>query len=189
MAPLLFVTGIPAGQSLFSKHVVKHQTSRSPLRSNLIMAAKSNQGGGFGKSKGSDRKPSKSELRRNAASSRYDEMAAAGMPEYTVWIRLKEGGTEVEDEKMPWLPVGCISVPRSSQVSQAIFDAEDDLMQGATRLYPNLQKEDKDNIEIGYQLREFDDEEIRIAEREQTTGLQATLRQWFRTLQNPMNSG
>lgn len=139
------------------------------------------------------RKPSPAEQRRNAASARYDKMAAAGMPEYSIWMRLKEvpdapPGDDGEIEPMPWLPVGCLSVPRSSQVSTAIFDTEEDLMQGAVRLYPNLQNQPRDNIEFGYQLREFDDEEIRLAERENDTGIQGTLRKWFRSIQNPMNT-
>ncbi|CAN8064030.1 unnamed protein product [Agarophyton chilense] len=134
------------------------------------------------------RTPSPGEQRRKSAASRYDEMAAAGMPEYTVWLRLKQGGVADDNETMPWLPVGCISVPRSSQVADALFEAEDDLMQGAIRLYPNITNEPRENIEFGYQLRQFDDEEIKIATRQQYTGIQGTLRKWFRQLQNPMNA-
>lgn len=149
---------------------------------------------GFGKSSSKpSRIPSEGEKRRKAASDRYDEMAAAGLPEYTVWMRLKDvpdapPGGDGEPEQMPWLPVGCLSVPRSTQVAKAIFNAEEDLIQGATRLYPTLQNQPRENIEFGYQLREFDDEEIRIAERESENGVQATLRKWFRAWQNPMNA-
>lgn len=148
-----------------------------------------NAGGrkGFGDKSSVPKPPSDASKRRKAASDRYDEMAAAGMPEYSVWMRLKEGGTEDGEQQMPWLPVGCISVPRSSQVSDALFKAELDLMQGAIRLYPKLKQEPRDNIEFGYQLREFDDEPIRVAERSSATGLQATLTNFFRKLQNPMN--
>lgn len=153
------------------------------------------EGKGFGvPSKKEVRKPSKGEQRRKAASDRYDKMAAAGFPEYTVWLRLKEvpdapPGDDGEQAPMPWLPAGCISVPRSNRVAKAIFDAEEDLMQGAIRLYPNLKKQPRDNIEFGYQLREFDDEEIRTAERESEKGLQAVLRNFFRAIQDPMNPG
>lgn len=90
---------------------------------------------------------------------------------------------------MPWLPVGSLSVPRSSQVSSVIFETEEDLMQGACRLYPNLKNEAKENIQWGYQLAQFDDEEIRVAEKEEVGGIAGTLRGWFRTLLNPMNAG
>ncbi|PXF46621.1 hypothetical protein BWQ96_03610 [Gracilariopsis chorda] len=144
---------------------------------------------GFGaKPSNPQRTPSAGEQRRKGAAARYDEMAAAGFPEYTVWMRLKEGGVDDDSEPMPWLPIGCISVPRSSQVADALFDAEEDLMQGAIRLYPNLTNEPRENIEFGYQLRDFDDEDIRVAERQKYKGIQGALRKWFRNLQNPMNA-
>lgn len=165
--------------------------SRVGLRA-LHMSAQKKGFGELSSSKAS-RIPSKGEKRRKAASDRYDQMAAAGLPEYTVWMRLKNApdAPSTDDgkpEQMPWLPVGCISVPRSSQVAGAIFDAEEDVMQGATRLYPALQNQPRDNIEFGYQLREFDDEEIRVAERESEKGVQGLLRKWFRAWQNPMNA-
>lgn len=115
-------------------------------------------------------------------------MAAAGMPEYSIWMRLKEGGTELEEDQMPWLPVGCLSVPRSAQVAEAIFKAEEDLMQGAIRLFPKLQNEERDNIQFGYQLRQFDDEEIRVAERPSVSFFQSNLRKLFGNLQNPLRT-
>lgn len=141
---------------------------------------------GFGKEEPPQRDPSTNQSRRNAAASRYDEMAAAGMPEYSVWMRLKEGGGADEGKEMPWLPVGCISVPRSSQVAEALFDAEADLMQGAERLYPKLKNEERDNIEFGYQLREFDDEDIRVAEKPVKGGMQGFLTSFVRKFQNPL---
>ncbi|KAI0560297.1 hypothetical protein FGB62_117g19 [Gracilaria domingensis] len=84
-------------------------------------------------------------------------MAAAGLPEYTVWMRRKQGGVEGEEETMPWLPVGCISVPRSSEVADALFHAEADLVHVTILLYPKFTNEPKENIEFGYQIRLFDD--------------------------------
>lgn len=159
---------------------------RAPIRVCPAMQSGESRSKGF-KKPSSSPPPSEANMRRQAAANKYDEMAAAGMPEYTVWMRLKEGGTAEKDEKMPWLPVGCISVPRSSQVADALFDVEKDLMQGAVRLYPKLSNEPRENIEFGYQLRDFDDEEIRVAERSPTSGFQATLTNFFRKLQNPLN--
>lgn len=159
----------------------------------LQMSAQPNKGFGKKPSSKPPRIPSQGEKRRKVASDRYDQMAAAGLPEYTVWMRLKKvpDAPSVdgdESEHMPWLPVGCISVPRSSQVANAIFDAEEDVLQGATRMYPTLQNQPRDNIEFGYQLREFDDEEIKVAEKESDQGIQGALRKWFRAWQNPMNA-
>lgn len=150
---------------------------------------------GFGEQKAAKMPPSQGQKRREAAASRYDEMAASGMPEYSVWIRLKEPprpeGVSKDDpdfQEMPWLPVGSLAVPRSSQVSQAIFDAEDDLLQGAYRLYPNMKKEEKDNIEYGFQLKQFDDEDIRKAERKQSGGFMGNFQEWIDKLTSPMNA-
>ncbi len=149
---------------------------------------------GFGEQKAKP-SPSKAQKRREAAASRYDAMAASGMPEYSVWLRLKEPprpeGVSKDDpdfQEMPWLPVGSLAVPRSSQVSQAIFDAEEDLLQGAYRLYPNLKNEEKENIEYGFQLKQFPDEEIRKAERKQTGGFMGSFQEWIDKLTSPMNA-
>lgn len=162
-------------------------SSQSIVRTCPVMQTDESRSKGFSK-KPPPPPPSEASKRRQAAASRYDEMAAAGMPEYTVWMRLKEGGTAEEGEQMPWLPVGCISVPRSSQVADALFDVENDLMQGAIRLYPKLRDEPRENIQFGYQLRDFDDEDIRLAERSPTSGFQAALINFLRRLQNPLNS-
>lgn len=172
-----------------------HATTSSVTRLCPCMQKDGPGNKGFGKSPPPMREQSETSKRRQAASDRYDAMAAAGMPEYSVWMRLKEGGASVEGEEekeaeqMPWLPVGCISVPRSSQVADALFKSEEDLMQGAIRLFPKLSQEPRDNIEFGYQLREFDDEPIRVAERSPASGIQATLTNFFRKLQNPLNPG
>lgn len=182
--PLLFLTAAPCLSQPIPK--TRCATCRQTV--------KAEQKGFSPPSKKPSREPSKGELRRKTASEKYDQMAAAGMPEYSIWMRLKEvpdapPGDDGAAETMPWLPVGCLSVPRSSGVAKAIFDAEEDLMQGAVRMYPNLQNQERGNIEFGYQLREFDDEEIRIAEREGEGGLQGMMRNFFRAVQNPMNTG
>lgn len=38
------------------------------------------------------RPKSEGQIRRDAAGKRYDEMVAKGMPQYSVWMRLKAGG-------------------------------------------------------------------------------------------------
>lgn len=147
---------------------------------------------GFGDKPAVPRAATKGQKRREAAATRYDEMAAAGMPEYSIWIRLKDPprppGMEEDEESppMPWLPVGSLSVPRSSQVAQAIYESEEDLLQGAYRLYPNMKKEALDNLEYGYQLQEYPDEEVRLAEKP-VEGFMGNLRNWFGELTTPLN--
>jgi hypothetical protein len=55
-----------------------------------------------------------------------------------------------------------MSVERSNQISRAIFQQEKELLQGVFRLYPKLRKFENE-LEYGYRLKEFGDEEITIA--------------------------
>jgi hypothetical protein len=80
-------------------------------------------------------------------------MKGKGLPEFNVFIRIK--GKE-------WVPAGSMAVQRSNQISQAIFQQEAELLKGAIRLYPVL-RNFKDNLEYGYRLKEFPDEEITVA--------------------------
>lgn len=80
-------------------------------------------------------RPSARIHRCQEAADRYDAMAASGMPYNSVWMRLKEGGSSADEEQIPWLPVGSLSVPHSSQVSDAPFDSEEIILQVAHRLY------------------------------------------------------
>lgn len=187
----VFIGTLP---SVFTPTLPTTTPSITPCRPRSIVVMQRKSGPkskGFGKAPPPNT-PSESTDRRQKASQKYDEMVASGMPEYTIWFRLKEGGVSDEDtveKEMPWLPVGVISVPRSSQVVDCLFERKtmEDLMQGALRLYPKLKNERKENIQFGYQLKEFDDEPIRVAERITETGFQATLTTIFRKLQNPLS--
>ncbi|MEN9245387.1 MAG: DUF6523 family protein [Thermostichales cyanobacterium SRBZ-1_bins_19] len=66
------------------------------------------------------------------------------------------------------MPVGEMAVKRSSQISQAIFANEAELLKGALRLYPKLSKI-KDRLEYGYKLKDplYEDEPIQVAVRPQ----------------------
>jgi hypothetical protein len=102
---------------------------------------------------GSGQSKKKAPNKREAAASQYDQMKDKGLPEFNVFIRIK--GKE-------WVPAGSMAVERSSQISQAIFQQEAELLKGAIRLYPILRKF-KDNLEYGYRLKEFPDEEVTVA--------------------------
>ncbi|CAM9838447.1 unnamed protein product, partial [Hapterophycus canaliculatus] len=56
---------------------------------------------------------------RDAAAKAYEDMSAAGIPEYNILI--KPAGTD------DYLPAGVMAVPRSQQVSEAIFEQEENL--------------------------------------------------------------
>jgi Family of unknown function (DUF6523) len=107
---------------------------------------------GFGESKPQP-KVSKRAEKRAEASKQLDKMRADGLPEYEVYIRV-EG-------KKAWFPVGAIAVKRSTQINQAIWDSQQDLLQGAFRLFPVLKK-NRNQLEFGYRLKEYKDEPIQL---------------------------
>jgi hypothetical protein len=108
---------------------------------------------GFAQGSGQSKKKKKEPNKRQEAASKYDEMKGKGLPEFNIFIRIK--GKE-------WVPAGSMAVERSNQISRAIFQQEAELLKGAVRLYPILRKF-KDDLEYGYRLKEFPDEEVTIA--------------------------
>ena len=108
---------------------------------------------GFAQGSGQSKKKKKAPNKHQIAASKYDEMKEKGLPEFNIYIRIK--GKE-------WVPAGSMAVERSGQISRAIFQQEDALLKGAIRLYPILRKY-KENLEYGYRLKEFPDEEITVA--------------------------
>lgn len=109
---------------------------------------------GFGQPKSVQKAPSEGAKKRAEAAKQMDEMKAKGLPEYEVYVRVKD--------KKVWYPVGAIAVQRSSQVSAAIYANESSLLQGAFRVFPILKKQAQ-NLEYGYRLKEFKDEPIQVA--------------------------
>jgi len=107
---------------------------------------------GFAGGSGQKKKP-KAPNKHQVAANKYDEMKSQGLPEFNIYIRIK--GKE-------WVPAGSMAVERSNQISRAIFQQEAELLKGAVRLYPILRKY-KENLEYGYRLKDFPDEEITVA--------------------------
>lgn len=112
-------------------------------------------GTGFGKVQ-TRKKSSKSAEKREKAAQQYEKMKTDGMPEFNIYIRIKD--------KKNWYPVGSLAVSRSSQIHKAIFDSAEELRQGAFRLFPLLRK-NQQNLEYGYRLKgaDFADEPIELA--------------------------
>lgn len=108
---------------------------------------------GFG-DKPAEQKESKRTKQRTKASNQYDKMKTDGVPEYEVYMRAV-GAKQ-------WFPVGAIAVRRSNQISRAIYHSEADLLQGAFRAFPVLKKS-QGNLEYGYRLKEFKDDDIETA--------------------------
>ncbi|MEQ8540385.1 MAG: DUF6523 family protein [Coleofasciculus sp. D1-CHI-01] len=115
---------------------------------------------GFGKVQPKQQKAKKNKVKRTAASRKYDEMQKSGLPEFNIYVRIK-------GEKN-WLPAGSMAVNRSSQINQALFEQEEELLKGIFRLFPKLRKRQSE-LEYGHRLKEFKDEPIVVATRPQTT--------------------
>jgi hypothetical protein len=126
---------------------------------------------GFGKTQPRPQ-PSKRAAERAEAAQQYEKMKTDGLPDYEVYIRIRG--------KKNWFPVGVIAVKRSSQINQAVFSNQADLCEAAFRLYPVLRK-NQSQLEFGYRLKEFKDDEIQVAVQPQpglqSNGLGAALSQ------------
>ena len=108
---------------------------------------------GFGKAKPKPKVTERTK-RRQEASREMDKRRSSGDPEFEVHIRIKD--------KKQWYPVGVVAVKRSADIDRAIFASEEDLLQGAFRIYPILRK-NKTNLEYGYRVKAFKDEPITVA--------------------------
>lgn len=108
---------------------------------------------GFGKTQPKPQ-PSKRAVERTEAAKQYEKMKTDGLPDYEVYIRIRG--------KKNWFPVGVIAVKRSSQINQAVFSNQADLREAAFRLYPVLRK-NQSQLEFGYRLKEFKDDDIQVA--------------------------
>lgn len=109
---------------------------------------------GFGQQKLTQKTPSEAAKKRIEAAKQMDDMKAKGLPEFEIYIRVKD--------KKSWFPVGAIAVQRTNQVSAAIYANEESLRQGAFRIFPILKK-NAQNLEYGYRNKEFKEDPIEIA--------------------------
>lgn len=112
---------------------------------------------GFG-SEETNKKVEKSEgqIKREKEASKYDELAATGGQEYSVFVRQFGSGDD------SWLPCGAIAVPRGAQVSDAIYSNEVALKQAIVRTYPKLGGFE-DEFEFGFNLKLFPDDPVEVA--------------------------
>jgi Family of unknown function (DUF6523) len=108
---------------------------------------------GFSKDQSAPKVSKRAKVRAEAAKE-YDKLKADGIPDFEVYIRVKD--------KKPWFPVGSIAVKRSSQIHQAIYANQEELCQGAFRLFPILKK-NQHQLEYGYRVKDYKDEPITLA--------------------------
>jgi len=108
---------------------------------------------GFSKAQSAPKVSKRAKVRAEAGKE-YDKMKADGVPDFEVYIRVKD--------RKPWFPVGSLAVKRSNQINQAIYANQEELCQGAFRLFPILKK-NQHQLEYGYRVKAFKDEPITLA--------------------------
>jgi hypothetical protein len=111
---------------------------------------------GFDKNKPAPKEKSEGQVQRETQNSNYDNIAATGGQEYSIFVRQFGGGDE------SWLPCGSIAVPRGSQVSDAIFANEGNLKISIVRTFDKLKGYEED-FEYGYNMKIYPDEPVEVA--------------------------
>lgn len=131
-------------------------------------------------SKPEPRQKSSGQVEREKMSSQYDDIAAQGGQEYSIFVR-QFGG---EDES--WLPCGSIAVPRSAQVSDAVFANEEALKVAIVRTFPKL-KGFEAEFEYGSQLKIFPDDPVEVVVK-QTKVAGPSVGNWISNLLSPIDA-
>lgn len=138
---------------------------------------------GFGSTPSGGQKKQKSEkqVEREEAASRYDDIAGAGGQEYNVFVR------QFGSDDSSWLPCGSIAVPRSEQVSNAIYSNEEPLKSGIVRQYPKLRGSESE-FEFGYNLKVYPDDPVEVAQKTGPRPTGMSVGNWINTLLSPIDA-
>lgn len=136
---------------------------------------------GFGKDTTPEpREKSSGQIQREQMSDKYDNIAATGGQEYSIFVR-QFGG-----EDGSWLPCGSIAVPRGAQVSDAVFANEEALKVAIVRTFPKLKGYEAE-FEYGYNLKIFPDDPVEVAKKESRSS-GPSLGNWISNLLSPIDA-
>jgi hypothetical protein len=152
---------------------------RSTAATTPILYAK-----GFGAEPAKQEK-SQTQIKRETESAKYDEVAAQGGQEYSIWVRQFGTGGDTGDKG--WLPCGAIAVPRAAQVSDAIFANEAALKKAILRVYPKL-KGLENEFEYGYNLKVYPDDPVETANKNGPRASGISVGNWINTLLSPVDA-
>ena len=138
---------------------------------------------GFGSEKKAKKKVEKSagQIKREQEASKYDELAAAGGQEYSIFVR------QFGSDDKSWLPCGKIAVPRGSQVSDAIYSNVQALEAAIVRTYPRLKGFEKE-FEYGFNLKVFPDDPIEVAVKGTPKEQGLSVGNWLSLLFSPVDA-
>eukprot|EP00980_Cylindrotheca_fusiformis_P007379 scaffold1525_cov142-Cylindrotheca_fusiformis.AAC.179 len=123
---------------------------------------------------------SAAQVQRETMSNKYDDIAARGGQEYSIFVR-QFGG---EDES--WLPCGSIAVPRGAQVADAIFENEEALKSSIVRTFPKLKGYEAE-FEYGYNLKIFPDDPVEVAMKSRKSA-GPSLGNWISNVLSPVDN-
>lgn len=137
---------------------------------------------GFDKSaKPVQKEKSAGQAKRDEMSNKYDDIAAAGGQEYSIYVR-QFGG---EDES--WLPCGSIAVPRGTQVPDAIFGNEEALKTSIVRTMPKLAGYEAE-FEYGFRLKIFPDDPVEVAKKNMNNSSGPSIGNWISNVLSPIDA-
>merc|ERR1711907_730446 len=104
---------------------------------------------------------------KDAGTLKYERDSKRGIPEYNIFMRSASG------EKEDWVPVGSMTIPRDTPPADAIYEEE----QGTT-------------FEYGYVLKNFPDEEIKVAVKKTVEEQNARnpFLSWMSKITNPVDT-
>ena len=127
------------------------------------------------------REKSEGQIKREAESSKYDEIATSGGQQYNIFVR------QFGSDDQSWLPTGSIAVPRGGQVSDAIFANESNLKTAIVRTYPKLRGFEEE-MEFGYNLKVYPDDPVEVARKGGVKKEGMSVGNWISNLLSPVDT-
>mmetsp|Transcript_34244 Transcript_34244/g.63330 ORF Transcript_34244/g.63330 Transcript_34244/m.63330 type:complete len:188 (-) Transcript_34244:296-859(-) len=136
---------------------------------------------GFGPGKPEPRSKSEGQVKREEESSRYDDIAAGGGQEYSIFVR------QFGSDDKSWFPCGSIAVPRGAQVSDAIFANDEALKVAIVRTYPKLKGMEQE-FEFGYNLKVYPDDPVEVAMKGGAKSSGPSIGNWISNVLSPVDA-
>ncbi|KAJ1458417.1 hypothetical protein M885DRAFT_512829 [Pelagophyceae sp. CCMP2097] len=150
-------------------------TAPVAVRASSLAAAK-----GFAE-KAAPKEKSSAKIEKERAAAAYEAAKSKGIPEYRVHV--KPTGSD------KWMPVGCLTIPRSESVAQAIFANLEPLKNAAFAADPTLRKTfENQGFDYGYNLAIFKDDPVRIADPADAQATTNPFAKWVKDLTSPVNA-
>lgn len=149
--------------------------------SHPVLSTSSLQAKGFGAQEAPKKEKSEAAKIRDQKAAAYDEIAAAGGQEYSIFVR------QFGSDDQSWLPCGSIAVPRGAQVSSVIFENEAPLKEAIVRTYPKLKGYEQE-FEYGSNLKIYPDDPVEVAVNRGARPSGFSFGNWVNSLLSPVDT-